>query len=661
MKYLRVSVDGELCSNYNLLEGDAWLYSRHHTTRFTSIYFNWGSGKLHLDYYGCTDPHKLAAAHKLIMRPEVVLVAHNAAFEKYTFENILGWKIPASKWICTQAKAGYYHLPQSLDKLAQALNLPVLKDMGKGKKALTELMIADPHGKHLTPEDKPQEFADLYEYNFTDTEVCRLADAKLPDLPADERRVWNLHMDINQRGIPIDWFLVQAARQVIETETAELDAETWMITSGQVSSTRQVKELGKYLGLQSVSQQALDAYEENLSLDFNDPATADAARLIDIRRQVGLSSLAKFAAFDNSMDTDRRVRSCFWYYGAHPGRWTGIGSQPQNLVHQFDQVMCDALEESDITFVKTFYEKPLIALQGAVRGAVYAGEDKTFLGVDLKQIEARAAAWIGDDQETLALYRAGKDVYCATASKLYGRDITKANLLERDTGKRIELLCQFGGGVGGLEKTFVKNGVDIEALTAGVEVASFERSDSAGALKWYYNHEGTLPEDQALALDVLKQRWRKSHKSIVSKWDELERGFVAGIYDDGRIKISKTDKGSRVVTLASGRQLFYRDVHCGRGDITYAGRWGKEHTYGASIFQNIVQATDRDAICFYMLDAERIAPIILHCHDEFVVEVKDTALAKVRKELEKSFLVFPAWATGLPIAFETWEGKRYAK
>jgi DNA polymerase bacteriophage-type len=678
MKPTYIAWDVELHSHYNLSEGDAWMYSRHPTTGFNSMVFNWCGKEKHppgaspsyllLDYHDCTDARKLAKAKAIIDDPNVILVMHNAAFELYCAENILGWKIPPEKVICTMAKAGYYHLPQSLDKCAQALGLSQLKDTGKGSKAMKELMHADAHGKHITPDMKPELFQQLYAYNIQDTVVTLGIHNALPNVPADEKRVWNMHIEINRRGIPFDWFLVQNAQKLIIEETAALDATTWMLTDGKVNSTRQVKELAAWFSKRvgrisaSVAKGEIDELEKLLppGKEFD-----DVRQVIDIRRQIGLTSIAKFAAMNESMDTDCRIRDSYWYYGGHPGRWSGKGVQPQNLVHQFDGELCEALSESDMPFIRAMYEKPLVALQGAVRGAVYAGEDHTFLGVDLRQIEARAAAWIGGDQKTLDLYAKGEDVYCSTAGKLYGRVITKdEHPLERDTGKRVELLCQFGGGIGGLERTFKKNGVDIGGLTAGISVTSAEADAAAGGLRWYYDQgKGTLPEDQALAIEALKLRWRKAHPEIVAKWGELERGFIAGIYDDGKIKIASTAKGSRVITLAGGRQLFYRDVRCSGGTISYVGRWGsREETYGASIFQNVVQATDRDIICWYMLKIDAVKlPILLHTHDEYMIRVHDEKLAAARKKIDEIHHTYPPFSGGLPIDFEIWTDKRYAK
>lgn len=674
MKPTLIGLDVETHSHYNLKEGDAWLYSRHHTTGFNSIALTWctknackapSPGYLLLDYYDClAKGEKLARAKKILDDPSVMIVSHDAPFEMYTLENVLGWKYPPEKFICTMAKAGYYHLPQSLDGLAKALGLPVLKDMGAGSKAMKELMHCDARGKHITPEDKPELFDTLYKYNLNDNVVALLANAALPDLPPDERRIWNMHYEINHRGIPIDWFLVETAKRIIATETSKLDTRTWMLTDMEVNSTRQPKELAAWFSKRvgrvaaSVAKNNLDELEDRLPLEGFD----DVRELIDIRRQVSLTSLAKFDAASRSMDQDNRIRDSFWYMGAHPGRWTGKGFQPQNLVNGFDATLCDALNMSDSGFIYAMYPQPLVALQGGVRGAVCATEGYTLLGVDLKQIEARAAAWIGGDQATLDLYEKGEDVYCSTASKLYRRPITKKDdPLERDTGKRVELLCQFGGGIGGLERTFRKNGVDIATLAAGVRPEAAEIDASSGGVNYYYGHFGELPHNEAVALDVLKQRWRKSHAEIVSKWDEIESGFLAGIYDDGRIKIDKTKKGSRVVTLASGRQMFYRNVQQSGGRISYEGRFGRGETYGASIFQNIVQGTDRDVICWYMLRVAEIAKIILHCHDEYILEILIKELADIQQKIDQLHGTVPPWSGGLPIGYEVWTDTRYSK
>ena len=667
----RLIVDIETGSEENLLESDAWRYSRNISTRIHSIVLNEGGKRTLYDYYECQAPksNRMQKLYEQLIHPETLFVAHNAPFELYNLLNVYGWEVDPRKVICTLAKAAYYHLPMKLDKAAIALKLPLLKDTGEGYQIMLKLSKYNSRKDKPTPETHPEEFKKLYTYCDNDTEVTRLLDNALPDLSPYERKTWVMDYKINQRGVPIDWFLVHSANKLIAEEKLKIDQKMCTLTDGKLQSARQTVELAKWLSgefgypIKSVAKEMVSEL-----LKIPGMISPKAKAVLNLRQQAGLSSLAKFEAIAAAMDpTDNRIRDNFWYYGAHTGRRTGKGVQLHNLYRGCDLALCDALANSDSSFIKSFYPDPLSVLPLALRGSIYSGTESILMGVDLSQIEARCTAWLGQEEGTLDVYRKGEDVYCKTASRLFNRPVTKKDKLDRDAGKTAELSLGFGGGIGALERGAVKFGVDIEQLARTVKPTEVEIEKSEGALRWYYDHQGgTLPPTVALGLDVIKQRWRAQNPNTVKMWKTLFDGFIAGIYGDGRIKIQKTKTNTRVVTLPSGRQLFYHGVIIDDGKVSYLKRvkGDQERTEltAGKFFENLVQGMDHDVIVFYQLFVDDIAPIILHVHDEYVCEVPLTDFEHVQKAVHKVHQTkFPNWAPGLPIAYEMWTDTRYSK
>ena len=69
---------------------------------------------------------------------------------------------------------------------------------------------------------------------------------------------------------------------------------------------------------------------------------------------------------------------------------------------------------------------------------------------DFSAIEARVIAWVADEQWRLDLFKDPKaDIYCASASKMFGVPVHKGDEL-RQRGKVAELALGYGGGVNAL-------------------------------------------------------------------------------------------------------------------------------------------------------------------------------------------------------------------
>lgn len=664
---MKLVIDIETRNDRDLRAVGSWKYSRSPVGGINCIAIKSGSRKKVYDYYDCLTPNTqgMLQLKSWIDLPDTHLVAHNATFEADYLLNCYGWDIPAHKWRCTQAKVAYYNLPQSLDGAAQTLKLPLLKDINHGKKAMLATCMCDVRGKHVTPKDLPETFEQLYSYCMTDVEVTELLDQKLPDIPESEQTVWEMHFDINRHGIPMDWFLVNNAVELIERLHENYDAFITKFTDGKLKSVRQTEALTKWVrdqGLTNVADIAKGTVENLL---YRKDLPAHVRTVLEYRQEQSAASIAKFKKMLARMDdVDNRLRGEFWYYGARTGRWTGVGVQTQNLVRGFDEMLCDGLTHSNISFIEAFYDKPMAALKNGVRGAMQAEDEHIFLGVDSSQIEARCTCWIPGHEKGLQVYRDGRDPYCESASNLFGTVVTKEDKPKRLAGKVQVLALGFGGGISSLERNSNTHGLDLSILLDLIKPTYDEEVKAEYGMKWYYDQQGgTLPQELALVMDVVKQRWRVENKIIVDYWDELFDAFCSGMKRQvGLIGIDCTAAGTRVLTLPSGRQLFYRNVKVRQGNVTYDTREGTVGLIKGKLFENAVQAVDADIARFYMLLAKELSPIVHHSHDEYLLHVLLKNFEEVQAKIKHIHsTMFPSWTTGLPIGFEMWSGFRYEK
>jgi hypothetical protein len=184
--------------------------------------------------------------------------------------------------------------------------------------------------------------------------------------------------------------------------------------------------------------------------------------------------------------------------------------------------------------------------------------------------------------------------------------------------------------------------------------------------------------------DDIKTKWRASHPKIVQYWRELETAAIDAIDVDtttfaghpGR-EVALRKEGSFLwCKLPSGRVLCYpypmiRQTPTPWGEprsalhyhaVSLGNHWEETSTYGGSLAENVTQAVARDLLAEAMLRLEAAGhQIVMHVHDEIVVEVSREAPADTLKKIEKIVATPPSWAKDLPLAAEGWRGFRYRK
>lgn len=590
-------------------------------------------------------PDAVAAA---LQDPRYIKLAYNANFERVCLSWWLyrhGWTgdplymtyLPPEQWRCTMVWAATLGLPRSLGDVGAALGLPEEQQKMKEGRQLIDYFCrpcrATKTNKGRTrnlPQHAPDRWAAFVAYNRRDVETEREIRHILEPFPVPEEEwaAYWLDQRINDRGVKVDPRLMRAAIQMNLEHTQELTREAHLLTG--LRNVNSVSQLKGWLGHEgSLDKKIVRQLRQSGELSEN------ADRVLAIRQELGKTSVSKYEAMERGICQDERVRGLFAFYGANrTGRWAGRQVQVQNLPqnHIPDlELAREIVKEGDRKGLQALFGSVPATLSELIRTAFIPEDGRMFCVADFSAIEARVVAWLAGETWRQEVFRRGGDIYCASASKMFHVPVEKhgVNGHLRQKGKIAELALGYGGGVGAMA--------------------------SMGAL------------DMGLAQEELQpivNAWRASNPAIVALWWQIDAaaretigaGLTAWRHDLPHGLSMKCSKKLLHIRLPSGRVLRYwqpRLTQEGyRENITYgsteAGKWGRVETYGPKIFENIVQATARDCLRDAMaLISRRWPGIVMHIHDEMVVEVnKDQAQDALRDMLEIMGRPLP-WAPGL--------------
>ena len=581
-------------------------------------------------------PDEILAA---LTDPAVIKTAYNAAFERICLGRWLGidGRLDPAQWRCTMVRAARLGLPLSLAQCGEVLKLEDRK-MTEGK-ALIRYFSVPNKGRRHTPQDAPEKWELFKKYNIRDVEVEQaiLAKVRRLEVPEWDDRLYIADQHINDRGVMVDAELVNNASRFDETYKAQLLEEAREITGmDNPNSPARIKQYNASVTgfkIDSLSKKNMDDYE--VQFKYWKPVQ----RLLALRKELGKTSNKKYDAVKECVCKDGRVHGLLQFYGAaRTGRWSGRLVQLQNLPQNHLQSLDFArslVKQGDLDEFEMNYAHVTQVLSELIRTAFVAKSGCTFHVCDFSAIEARVIAWIAGEKWVLDAFRAGHDIYCETASRMFGVPVEKhgVNGELRAKGKVAVLGLGYGGGVGALE-----------AMGGG---------------------KMGLTEEEEREIVV---KWRKSNKNIVRLWSTVESAAIAAIKTGRSITINKGITvsyrwGMLLITLSSGRTICYPRAKVSteygdgmRGDhdiIEYEGmnqttkKWETIRTYGGKLTENIVQATARDILGVVILRAEeRGLNIVFHIHDEIIVEAKQ---GQTLQDVEELFGEPMSWCKDLPL------------
>lgn len=569
--------------------------------------------------------------------PAVVKTAYNAAFERVNLGRYLGVRLDPAQWRCTMVRAARLGLPLPLGQCGEVLHLEAGK-MKEGAALIRYFSIPGKNGRHY-PADAPDRWATFKAYNIRDVEVEQaiLAKVRRLEVPAFEDELYTADQEINDRGVLIDRQLVANAER-FDTEYKAILAHQAKTLTG-LDNPNSPAQLKRYLADMTGSE--VETLNKKVLADLKDQLAEypDAQELIELRQDMAKTSSKKYTAMLKCVCEDGRIHGLLQFYGAvRTGRWAGrlvqVQNLPQNHLVSLDYAR-SLVRRGDLEEFTDNYSNPTHVLSELIRTSFIAAPGHTFHVCDFSAIEARVIAWLAGENWVLDVFREGGDIYCRTASKMFGVPVEKhgANAELRQKGKIAVLALGYGGGVSALE------------AMGGARLG--------------------LSEDEEKEIVKL---WRGSNDNIVKLWATLEAAAVKAIRTGEDVRINRgivvgRKWGMLTITLPSGRTLCYPRVSIGierndgwRGDheiIEYEGtnqttkKWGKIRTYGGKLTENVVQAIARDILGIVILRAREAGlPVVFHVHDEIIVEA---APGQTLEQVEALFSKPISWCTDLPL------------
>ena len=570
--------------------------------------------------------------------PDVLLVAHNAAFERLAFKRV-GFDMPRERWFCTAVKAAYCGLPFSLDDVSKRLDLQD-KKLDTGKLLIKYFSCPCKPTKvnggrtRNYPEHAPEKWEMYKEYNRYDVLAEREIYYKLEkySLTDTERKLYALDQKVNDNGILVDTTLASSAIEIDTIVSQELEAEIKELTG--VENPNSSMQLKKWLEANTGDEVPSLAKDVMESLVEKYASNEKVSRLLTLRNQLSKTSIKKFYAMINCAMDDSRVRGTFQFYGANrTGRWAGRLLQLQNLArNHIDNIEIPRtlVRNTDIDGLKMLYDDIPDVLSQLIRTGIVAPEGKILSVADFSAIEARVISWLADEQWRMDVVHGDGKIYEATGAKMFNvpiSAITKGSEL-RQKSKISELALGYGGAVGAMRRM----GGERMGLS-DVEMMSLTR------------------------------KWRAANPKIVELWSELEECVLDSIKYHKEIigtpqnLIFNCDGTNLTITLPSGRSLYYHKPRIVNNTIQYQGliqttkQWGHIETYGGKLTENVVQAIARDLLAHTMLALDKAGfKIIMHVHDEVIAEIdKDGTEKAIYDKMVKIMSQGPEWAKSLPL------------
>ncbi len=595
-----------------------------------------------------------------LVNPETWKHAYNAAFEWYCL-NRAGYETPLEQWRCTMMHGLYCGYTAGLDATGRAIGLPQDKQKLTTGKALIRYFCVPckptkSNGNRTwnLPKHAPEKWVLFKEYCKQDvvTEHEIWKRLEIYPVPEEEESLWQMDIRMNAFGVRVDEALIDGALSIDEICTEKLTNEAVRITGLQnPNSTAQLKA---WIEQQTGSEVSGLTKENVTELLTRNNISDEVRRVLEIRQQLGKTSIKKYVAMKTAEGEGERVRGLTQFYGANrTGRWAGRLVQMQNLPRNYLKTLDEArnlVKAKNYMGVRLIYGNVPDTLSQLIRTAFIPTEGRKFVVADFSAIEARVIAWLAGEQWVNEVFATHGKIYEATASQMFHvpiEKIVKGNpeYSLRQKGKVATLALGYQGGSNAL--------IAMGALNMGLT-------------------EEELPD--------IVQRWRNANPRIRDLWYAVEEASIQtmltaqpqAIY--GLIFALESDlvygQSFLTVRLPSGRKLFYpkpflKENQFGKMAILYytvgqqTRKWEVTSTYGGKMTENIVQAIARDCLAETLrrIDARGLQ-VVFHVHDEVIV---DAPVETTVEELCDLMAEPIAWAPGLILKGAGFESSYYMK
>ena len=659
MKHL--SIDIETRSSVDI--GKAGLYKYAQSPDFRILLFAFQEDGNPVEVVDLAQGEEIPEhAVRMLADPDVTKHAYNAAFEWYCL-NRAGYQTPLEQWRCTMAQCLYCGYTAGLDATGKAIGLPQDKQKLAAGKALIRYFCVPcrptkTNGNRTwnQPWHAKEKWELFKEYNRQDvvTERAILNRLEQFPMPEAEQKQWQMDVLMNAFGVRVDTELIEGALYIDAVSTQELTEEAVRITG--LGNPNSGAQLVPWLNTQCGRERFQDIQKATVAdaLDHREDYPEDVRRMLEIRQQLGKTSIKKYVAMDTAKGEGDRVRGLTQYYGANrTGRWAGRMVQMQNLPRNYLKTLDyarDLVKDKNYAGLKLLYGNVPDTLSQLIRTAFIPSEGNKFVVSDFSAIEARVIAWLAGEQWVNEVFATHGKIYEATAAQMFGvpvERIAKGNpeYSLRQKGKVATLALGYQGGTSAL--------IAMGALNMG------------------------LTEDE---LPDIVSRWRQANPRIRDLWYAVENAALAAMETArpqairGLIFALEGDllygQSFLTVRLPSGRKLYYpkpflKENQFGKQALHYytvgqqTRKWEVASTYGGKMTENIVQAIARDCLAVTL---ERIydrgLQTVFHVHDEVIIDAPmETTVEEICDLMAEPI----PWAPGLILKGAGFESSYYMK
>lgn len=654
-----LSVDLETFSSVNL--GKCGVYKYAESDDFEILLFGYSVDGSEVEVVDLAQGETIPEVVLSALTDETVIKwAFNAQFERVCLSRYLRDKginvnpsktvkseslfLNPSSWHCTMIWSATLGLPMSLESVGAVLGLDKQK-LTEGKNLIkyfclscnpTKVNGGRTRNKYFHDKEKWEQFKS---YNKRDVEVEMSIQEKLSRFPVPDF-LWQefyLDQEINDRGIGIDPLFVESAIKLDQEVKTHLVDELKHVTG--LENPNSVLQMRSWLKKHGLEMESLGKKEVAKELKTVGKELAEVLRL---RQQLAKSSVKKYTAMKNSACMDYRERGMFRFYGANrTGRFAGRLVQLQNLPQNHLPDLAEArslVKQGNVEALEMLYEDIPDTLSQLIRTAFIPRTGFKFIVADFSAIEARVLAWLAGEKWRMRVFEEGKDIYCSSASQMFGVPVEKhgVNGHLRQKGKIAELALGYGGSVGALKA--------MGALDMGVR------------------------EDE---LQPLVDAWRSSNPMVTTLWWDVDRAVKQCVHERISVRthniVFTYKSGFLIIKLPSKRCLYYvkprvEENKYGGESVTYEGvgstkKWERLESYGPKFVENITQAIARD-ILLYAMQTLKEYRIVAHVHDEAIIETdKNVSVQSVCELMGRT----PPWAEGLVLRADGYECEFYKK
>lgn len=652
-----LSIDIETRSSVDIGKAGAYKYAQ--SPDFEILLFAYQMDEEEVQLIDLAQGETFPETLRLALQDEQIIKhAYNAAFEWYCL-NRAGYRTPLEQWRCTMAHGLYCGYTAGLAATGRAIGLPQDKQKLTTGKALIRYFCTPCRPTRTNggrrwnlPRHAPEKWELFKEYCRQDvvTERAILQRLSLFPMPEEEQKLWELDIRMNAFGVRVDNDFIEGALYIGEISRERLLREAMEITG--LENPNSTQQLMKWLEENDVQTDNLRKTTVVELLEGQNPA--DVQRMLEIRQQLGKTSVKKYAAMEAARGEGDRVRGLTQYYGANrTGRWAGRLVQLQNLPRNYIKTLDYAREtvkKKNFDGLQLLYGNVPDTLSQLIRTAFIPSEGHKFVVADFSAIEARVIAWLAGEQWVNEVFATHGKIYEATASQMFGvpvEKIVKGNpeYELRQKGKVATLALGYQGGVPALI--------------------------SQGALRM------GLTEEE---LPGIVSRWRQANPRIKDMWFAMEQTALAVMQTaqpqatHGIIFALEGDlvygQSFLTVKLPSGRKLFYprpflNENQFGKLAIHYytvgqqSKKWEVASTYGGKLTENIVQAIARDCLAETLRRIDvRGLQVVFHVHDEVIIDAPmDVTVDEICGLMAEPI----GWAPGLILKGAGFESTYYMK